>query len=346
MIRVRGGRRDSGLLLPLSDSLLPAAQRTDGSRGRRHPEPDHPRRGQFERDRDRIIHCAAFRRLEYKTQVFVNGEGDNYRTRLTHTLEVAQLARSIARGLHINEDLAEAAALSHDLGHTPYGHAGERELDALLAGEGGFNHNRQGLRVVDVLEKRYAAFDGLNLCYEVREAFIRHGGPDLAGTQGEFPPGDAPLLEVAAGIAADDIAYLAHDIDDGLFSGMLEFGALAEEELWRCAAGPDRFPDFSPTLRRTEGVRRLINLLVTDLLETTERNIVRLQLDSPAAVLAGGAGAVAFSPGVEAGRNSLKEFLFRNLYRHPDVAAIMEAAQGRLRQLFNRYAGDPDALPG
>ncbi|MDR2392152.1 MAG: deoxyguanosinetriphosphate triphosphohydrolase [Planctomycetota bacterium] len=325
--------------------MLPAAQRAAYSRGRRHPEPDHPRRGQFERDRDRIIHSAAFRRLEYKTQVFVNGEGDNYRTRLTHTLEVAQLARSIARGLRLNEDLAEAAALSHDLGHTPFGHAGERELDEILVGKGGFNHNRQGLRVVDILEKRYAAFDGLNLCYEVREAFVRHGGPIVAGTQDEFPPGDAPLLEVAAGIAADDIAYLAHDIDDGLFSGMLEFEALAEEALWRRVASQVDFSNFPPSLRRAEGVRRLINLLVTDLLETTEQNIIRLELDSPAMVRAAGEGAVAFSQKAEEQRKSLQDFLFRNLYRHPEVTAIMEAARDKLRQLFSRYAGDPGTLP-
>ncbi|MCC8179360.1 MAG: dNTP triphosphohydrolase, partial [Planctomycetes bacterium] len=203
---------------PQPDGLIPAAMRWSKSRGRPHNEDEHAFRNPFQRDRDRIIHAAAFRRLEYKTQVFVNGEGDHYRTRLTHTLEVCQIARTIARALGLNEDLAEAVALSHDLGHTPFGHAGERKLDELTRDIGGFNHNAQGLRVVDILEKRYAEFPGLNLTFEVREGFVRHGGPKVAAKYPEFSPSDAPLLEVAVTLAADDIAYLAHDIDDGLYS--------------------------------------------------------------------------------------------------------------------------------
>jgi dGTPase len=333
------------LLAPLSDHMLPAAQRAGAGRGRRHPEPEHPRRNPYERDRDRIIHSAAFRRLEYKTQVFVNGEGDNYRTRLTHTLEVTQLARAIARGLRLNEDLAEAAALSHDLGHTPFGHAGERELDSLMSGAGGFNHNRQGLRVVDVLEKRYADFAGLNLCHEVREAFVRHGGSAVAEGQDEFPKYDAPLLEVAASMAADDIAYLAHDVDDGLFSGMLSAAMLGGETLWRQASSPSGLAGLTPSLQRTEGVRRLINLLVTDLLAESGKNIVRLKLDSTEAVREAGGGAVAFSPEVENNKNSLKTFLARNFYRHPAVSAVMEEARTRLRQLFDFYSADAGNLP-
>ena len=333
------------LLSPLEDGLIPAAQRSGATRGRRHPEPEHSRRSPFQRDRDRVIHSAAFRRLEYKTQVFVNGEGDNYRTRLTHTLEVAQVARSLARGLGLNEDLAEAAALSHDLGHTPFGHAGERELDAILAAEGGFNHNRQGLRVVDILEARYAAFPGLNLCYEVREAFIRHGGASVAGSQAEFARDEAPLLEVAASMAADDIAYLAHDVDDGLFSGILGLDGLAGEELWREAVSFPGFAELSPSLQRAEGVRRLIDALVTDILETAAGNMVRLGIDSPWAARAAREPVVAFSPGMNRRRLSLKSFLFSHFYHHPGVMTVMEEASSRLRQLFHAYATNLLEMP-
>ena len=326
-------------LSPLEDGLIPAAQRSAASLGRRHPEADNPGRPPFQRDRDRIIHSAAFRRLEYKTQVFVNGEGDNYRTRLTHTLEVTQVARSIARGLGLNEDLAEASALSHDLGHTPFGHAGERTLDAILADEGGFNHNLQGLRVVDVVERRYAAFPGLNLSHEVREAFIRHGGAAAAASQDEFS------REVAAGMAADDIAYLAHDIDDGLFSGILDLDGLGEEELWLEAVSFPGFAGLPLSLQRTEGVRRLINLLITDVMETAAANIKRLGVDSPRSARASREPVVAFGAEMERRQKSLKAFLFNRFYRHPDVMAVMDEASSRLRRLFHAYADDPGEMP-
>ena len=332
-------------LQPLSDGLLPAAMRVGETRGRTHREDEHPFRSPFQRDRDRIIHSAHFRRLEYKTQVFVNGEGDNYRTRLTHTLEVTQIARTIARALHLNEDLAEAVALSHDLGHTPFGHAGERLLSGLMADAGGFDHNAQGLRVVDVLEQRYASFAGLNLSYEVREAFVRHGGAKVAASQTEFPTDDAPLLEVAATMVADDIAYLAHDIDDGLYSGILDPEELSAQALWRTATDVEGFDGFPRSLKRAEGVRRLINLLVTDLLENSRKNLAGMDINSVTQVRAGGEGIMSFSPKVEKNKNELKSFLFTNFYRHPNLMEVLEEAQEMLARLFDIYIGAPEKMP-
>ena len=336
----------SSILTPLPDGMIPAAMRAHQTRGRRYAEAEHAMRSAFQRDRDRVVHSAHFRRLEYKTQVFVNGEGDNYRTRLTHTLEVTQIARSIARFLRLNEDLAEAAALSHDLGHTPFGHAGERMLDSLMKDEGGFNHNAQGLRIVDLLESRYPDFDGLNLTYEVREAFVRHGGPGVTTAHPEFPPDDAPLLEVAATLAADDIAYLAHDIDDGLYSGLLHEDQLAPLDLWQDAiADEEGFAAFPRHLKRAQGVRRLINLLVTDVVEQTKSNIVRKNVDSPDKARAEEGGLLAFSPGIEEKKNALKGFLFDNLYRHANVMRVMEEAQGMLREIWSAYASGEKKMP-
>ncbi len=333
-------------LTPLKDGLLIAAMRDSATRGRRHPEEEHPYRGAFQRDRDRVIHSAHFRRLEYKTQVFVNGEGDNYRTRLTHTLEVTQIARSLARALRLNEDLAEAVALSHDLGHTPFGHAGERALDRLLEGEGGgFNHNFQGLRIVELLEERYAAFPGLNLTHEVREGFFQHGGRVQAAGCEAFSAGDSPLLEIAVTLIADDIAYIAHDIDDGLYSGLLVPGQLAEQPLWREATAGDNFAAFPDRLKRTEGVRRLINLLVTDAIEETRRNIVRKKIYTPNEVRGCGRTLVQFSEGIEEKKTALKNFLFHNFYRHPNVMEVMEKAQTMLEDVFLAFAEGGEVLP-
>lgn len=336
----------SSYLLIKPDGLIPAAMRDKDTRGRRFDEPEHPYRSRFQRDRDRVIHSAHFRRLEYKTQVFVNGEGDNYRTRLTHTLEVTQIARSIARALGVNEDLAEAAALSHDLGHTAFGHAGERVLNGLMENEGGFNHNAQGLRIVDILETRYASFPGLNLTFEVREAFVRHGGPRVAAIYPEYPYDDAPLLEVAATLVADDIAYIAHDIDDGLFSGLLEVVDLEKQDLWREATEGIVKKDFPLQLKRTEGVRRLINLLVSDVLKEAKTNIVRMELDSPDKVRAEkNKNIIFFSNEVEEKKESLKKYLFRNFYRHPTVMEDMEEAQGILRYLWDWYVVNYEKMP-
>lgn len=333
------------ILLPQDDGLLSAAMRDNASLGRRHDEREHPYRGRYQRDRDRIIHSAHFRRLEYKTQVFVNGEGDNYRTRLTHTLEVTQIARSISRALHLNEDLAEAVALSHDLGHTPFGHAGERVLERLMEGAGGFNHNAQGLRIVDVLESRYAAFPGLNLTYEVREGFVRHGGGRVAEVYPEFAPGEAPLLEVASTLVADDIAYLAHDIDDGLYSGLLAPEALEGQELWMDATRDADFESFPDNLKRTEGVRRLINLLVTDVLAESRANLIRKKIKNISDVRCQKSDLITFSPEVEDKKKTLKEFLFRNFYRHPNVMAELDICQTMLGRLFVHYAGAVEKMP-
>ena len=340
------GMAFSSLLRPRADGLLPAAMRFADSRGRVHAEPEHAFRNPFQRDRDRVLHSSSFRRLEYKTQVFVNGEGDHYRTRLTHTLEVSQISRTLARELGLNEDLAEAVALSHDLGHTPFGHAGERLLNRLLAGVGGFEHNIQGLRVVDVLEKRYAGFDGLNLTYETREAFVRHAGGGYGAADG-FPPGEAPLLEVAVTLLADDIAYLAHDIDDGLYSGILSEEDLRGVAIWSMAGidQVDGYDGLTPSLKRVEGVRRLINILVGDAVCATRENIMALELDSPDAVRRTMADAIAFSETTRTRKEDLKKYLYDNFYRHPNVMAVMENAQEILESLFRAYAGDPGKMP-
>lgn len=330
----------------LGDGLLPAAMRDGETRGRTRPEDEHPYRSRFQRDRDRIIHSAHFRRLEYKTQVFVNGEGDNYRTRLTHTLEVTQIARTVARALGINEDLAEAVALSHDLGHTPFGHAGERVLNELMRAEGGFNHNAQGLRIVDSLESRYPEFDGLNLTYEVREAFVRHGGAGVAAAYPEFAPDDSPLLEVAVTLVADDIAYIAHDIDDGLYSGLLDPERLMERKLWRAAAdGYAGFARLPLELKRTVGVRRLINILASDLLRQTKANLIRSGVMEPGAVRNEKKRLVTFSPEVGEEKRKLKKFLFDNLYRHPKVMLAMEEPRQIVQELWRRYAYAEEKMP-
>ncbi len=327
------------------ENTRPAAMNPANTRGRRFPEPEHPYRNAFQRDRDRIVHSAHFRRLEYKTQVFVNGEGDNYRTRLTHTLEVNQIARTIARALRLNEDLAEAVALSHDLGHTPFGHAGERVLNVLMAEEGGFDHNIQGLRIVDRLEARYAAFMGLNLTYEVREAFFQHAGRKITPETEEFTPARGMLLEVQATLVADDIAYIAHDIDDGLYSGLVKAEDLDACAVWREATAADCFAGFKPGLKRTEGVRRLINLLVSDAVETSRVNLEQQEYADISAIFAAKTPIVTFSPALEEKKNGLKKFLFENFYRHQAVMTVMGKAQAMLEELWRYYVAEPQQLP-
>src|SRR5215510_7061684 len=244
--------------------LAPWAMRSRDSRGRRHPEAEHPLRMVFQRDRDRIIHSTAFRRLEYKTQVFVNHEGDYYRTRLTHTVEAAQVTRTLARTLGLNEDLAEAVALAHDLGHTPFGHAGERTLDRLMQGHGGFDHNGQSLRIVETLEERYPRFRGLNLSWEVREGIVKHSTRYDRPQVAEYDASLAPCLEAQIVDFADEIAYSAHDVDDGLKSGMLDPDDLAVVPLWAEALTEveRRSPDAPLQIRRYQAVRRVIDRLV------------------------------------------------------------------------------------
>ncbi len=326
--------------------LSPVAALNALSKGRVHPEPEHEVRLAFERDRDRIIHCTAFRRMEFKTQVFFYHEGDYFRTRLTHSLEVAQISRSVALALSLNETLAEAVALAHDLGHTPFGHAGERVMDELVRGQGGFEHNRQSLRVVDLLEYRYPSFPGLNLTYEVRQGIAKHSSehdhPDIAGFGAGFPSLEAQIVDVA-----DEIAYNNHDLDDGLTSGKITLDQLQGIPLWRETADRSRadHPGISRSMLRHETVRRLINAQVSDLIRSVEANLRRLKVRTREEVAGCGEKLAAFSPEMSERNRELKGFLYRELYQHPDVKARAEGAQVIIRVLFQAYLADSSRLP-
>ncbi len=328
--------------------LAPYAAHSSQSRGRKYPQKEHPLRTVYQRDRDRVIHSAAFRRMEYKTQVFVNHEGDHYRTRLTHTIEVAQISRTIARALGLNEDLAEAIALVHDLGHTPFGHSGEDALNELMRDFGGFNHNRQSLRVVDFLERRYPDFPGLNLTYEVREGIIKHETWSPQILTEEFPPDERPTLEAALVDIADSIAYNSHDVDDGLSSGILDktdmeqvpifMEAVRESErLWR---------ELDPKLRRHSLVRLLVDWQVTDLISETAKNIGRYRIDSIDAVRRCHQQTISLSSPIAAKVEKLKKYLSDKMYRHPRLLATSEEARQIITTLFGRYKEDPSRLHG
>ena len=328
------------------------------SRGRRIPEAASPPRNEHQRDRDRVVHCTAFRRLVYKTQVFVNHEGDLFRTRLTHSLEVAQLSRSIARALALNEDLVEAIALAHDLGHTPFGHAGQDALDACMKAHGGFEHNLQSLRVVDRLEQRYPSFDGLNLTFETREGILKRCPRALAermeaaqpdGVAHRFVVGGEPSLEAQLCNLADEIAYAAHDIDDGVRSGLLSFDQLDAVPL--VARHRDAALREHPALagapeRRllSETLRRMLSAQVRDVTEHTRE---RLQANAPPDVQAVRASPplVGFSPEMRQEAVALKRLLFAALYRHPQVERTTSRAREVLRALFDGYAQAPRELP-
>ena len=320
------------------------------SRGRRHPEPPSPTRSEFQRDRDRIVHCAAFRRLEYKTQVFVNHEGDLFRTRLTHSIEVAQIARSVSRCLRLDEDLVEAIALAHDLGHTPFGHAGQDALDACMKPWGGFEHNLQSLRVVDELEQRYAAFDGLNLCFETREGILKHCSAANARRLGElgerFLARRQPSLEAQVANLADEIAYNNHDIDDGLRSGLVRLDALDSLALFgrHRAAAQAAHPGLEGRRLVHETIRRMIDELVTDLIGETGRRIADARVRSIDEVRAAPPLA-AFTDRIRAQSAELKRFLFTQLYRHERVSAVMDRARTIVEELFAWYRADPGLLP-
>jgi dGTPase len=332
----------------LEDQLLaPFAMRSAASRGRVYPEQEHAFRTAFQRDRDRIIHSTAFRRLEYKTQVFVNHEGDYYRTRLTHTMEAAQITRTIAKSLRLNADLAEAVALAHDLGHTPFGHAGERVLNDLMQPHGGFEHNAQSLRLVDELEERYPLFRGLNLTWEVREGIVKHTPPYDKPLAQRFAPGEAPSLEAQMVDCTDEIAYNSHDIDDGLKSGLLSFEQLDAVRIWRDAyrAVRDQHPTASQRILRYQALRRIIDLLVTDLIVSIERRLAAERVEAPADLRALGSPVVAFSPDVDAQRLELKAFLMDNLYRHYRVVRMAEKAKRVMTELFEAYMAEPHQLP-
>jgi dGTPase len=320
------------------------------SRGRRLPEESSATRNEFGRDRDRIIHSNAFRRLEYKTQVFVNHEGDLFRTRLTHSIEVAQLARAVARQLHLNEDLAEAISLAHDLGHTPFGHAGQDALNDCMRAHGGFEHNLQSLRVVDVLEERYGAFDGLNLTFETREGLLKHCTREAAeqlGDVGErFLNGTSPTLEAQLANFADEIAYNNHDVDDGLRSGLIELGQLLEVPLFKrhWDIAHNLYPQASERRRINETVRRMINTLVTDLAATSRANIEQHQPGS-AGDVRNSPVMIAYSPTLEQESLTLKRFLRDALYQHYKVQRMSTKGRRIVRELFEAFMSDARLMP-
>ena len=332
------------------NDLASYAARSNASRGRKFQEPHKDDRPNFERDRDRIIHCAAFRRLEYKTQVFVNHEGDYYRTRLTHSLEVAQIARGIARRLKLNEDLAETLALAHDLGHTPFGHTGEHVLNRLMQEHGGFEHNRQSLRIVDHLEERYPGIEGLNLTYETREGIIKHASDyDKPGNDAakEFEPDLQPTLEAQIIDLADEIAYNNHDIDDGLKAGYLELSELRQVSLWEetyCKV-KKKFPglDFERQIYQT--ISHLIGLLINDLVRTTESCLSERKIETSEDVRTNGGRIVAFSAELAAKNKELKRFLMQKLYTHYKVERMRVKSERFITLLFQCYSENPTLLP-
>jgi dGTPase len=331
-------------------SLATYAARPELSRGRRYPEPDAPGRSAFQRDRDRVIHSSAFRRLEYKTQVFVNHEGDLFRTRLTHSLEVAQIGRAIARQLGVNEDLVEAIALAHDLGHTPFGHAGQDALHECMKEHGGFEHNLQSLRVVDELEERYGGFNGLNLAFETREGILKHCSIENARRLGEvgerFLQKRQPSLEAQIANLADEIAYNNHDIDDGLRSGLLQLGQLEDVPLFAHHAREVRaqFPQIGERRMVNETVRRMINALIVDLATETARRIEAVRPASIDDVRRAGPLA-AFSAEVREAADALKSFLLHNLYRHYRVMRMTTKARRVVTELFRAFHDEPRLLP-
>ena len=327
--------------------LAPFASLSRESRGRRHPEAEPPYRTAFQRDRDRIIHSTSFRRLEYKTQVFVYHEGDHYRNRLTHSLETAQVGRSLARMLSLNEDLIEAVALAHDLGHAPFGHAGERVLDDMMREWGGFEHNRQSLRVVEVIEHRYPGFRGLNLTWEAREGLAKHHTDFDAPDAGEYAPGALPSLEAQVVNLADEIAYTAHDLDDGIASELISFRSLHEAPLWEaCYRESEALaPGESARLTCAGAIRALIGLLIADCAEATLASLAELGIRSPDDARTAPRTAACLSQVMEAQFRELKAFLSRTLYHHYRVRRMEVKAERVLGELFAAYVDDPDLLP-
>ena len=342
------------------DQLAPWACRPEASRGRLQAEPESATRTCFQRDRDRIIHSAAFRRLEYKTQVFVNHEGDFFRTRLTHSLEVSQIARSICRALRLNEDLAEALALAHDLGHPPFGHAGEDALKEMMQPYGGFDHNAQSLRVVTFLERRYAEFDGLNLTWESLEGVVKHNGPLLSPDARPLPwaiadyvEGHDLQLDTFAGpeaqvaSLADDIAYNNHDIDDGLRAGLFDLDDLREVPLVgeMFESVRSRYPGIEMTRLIHESVRRLIGHMVDDLIAETRRRIAEVGPRSADDIRRCGRPVAAFSPEMRENDRALKGFLLERMYRHYKLNRMTSKARRLVRDLFRLFVGEPECLP-
>ncbi|HBO84027.1 MAG: deoxyguanosinetriphosphate triphosphohydrolase [Deltaproteobacteria bacterium GWC2_42_11] len=328
--------------------LVIYAMKSKCSRGRRYKENEHPFRTAFQRDRDRIIHCNAFRRLEYKTQVFVYHEGDHYRTRLTHSIEVSQIARTIARALNLNEDVAEAIALAHDLGHTPFGHTGEKTLNKLMKDYGGFEHNLQSLRIVENLENRYPNFKGLNLVWEVREGIVKHSSEhDRHDVLTEYEPEKAPCLEAQIVDIADEIAYNNHDIDDGISSGMLDVEQLSSIGLWRenfeRVAKEYHMEGFK--VLKSQTIIRIINGQATDLINQILKSIKEKGMETHEDIRNAGAVIARFSPDMERKNRELKNFLKENLYNHHRVIRMADKADRIIKHLFKVYENDPRLLP-
>ncbi len=333
------------------ENLAPYASNSASSRGRVYAEESPTYRNQYQRDRDRIIHSAAFRRLEYKTQVFVNHEGDLFRTRLTHSLEVAQIARSIARELNLHEDLAEAIALSHDLGHTPFGHAGQTALNQSMKEFGGFEHNQQSLRVVDKLEQKYAEFNGLNLMFETREGILKHCSVKNAKELGEvaqrFIDGTQPSLEAQLVDLSDETAYSNHDVDDGLRYGLISFDELMDIKLFsgQYEKVKKKYNDLNERRLIHEIIRRMINVMVVDLIDTSRSNIEKAGLKSLDDVRKQKKPLISFSEDMAAQNLELKQFLRKNLYQHYRVHRMSTKALDILTSLFNAFMNDIRILP-
>ncbi|MGR3319071.1 MAG: deoxyguanosinetriphosphate triphosphohydrolase [Candidatus Anammoxibacter sp.] len=350
--------------------LAPYAMKCSLSKGRKFAEDEHPYRSIFQRDKDRVIHCTSFRRLEYKTQVFVNHEGDYYRTRLTHTMEVTQISRSIARALNLNEDLTEAIALSHDLGHTPFGHSGEDALEELMKGHGGFDHNFHALRVVDLLEKRYPEFPGLNLSWEVKESILKHGFDSNKSYEhfqdrfdcdernqllikdifSKFDKDLQPLLEAQLVDIADSIAYDNHDIDDGLKAGIINENDLKEVELWRFASEKvkgqyDKLDGYNADVRIAQTIKFLIDMEATNLIEHTTLMINEYGIKTIEDVRNAPKRILSFSPELANQKKELQEFLLEYVYKHYRVIRMADKAKRFIEELFTSFIKNPRQLP-
>ena len=333
----------------------PYAVHPAASRGRLHPEPESPTRSPFQRDRDRVIHSTAFRRLQYKTQVFVNHEGDFFRTRLTHTIEVAQIARSLARALGLDEDLTEALALAHDLGHPPFGHAGEEALNLAMKPFGGFDHNAQSLRVVTLLESRYAAFDGLNLTWETLEGLVKHNGPVSKppayvaeyDARHKLDLGTQPSAEAQVAALADDIAYHSHDLDDGLRARLFDVADIAHLPVvgTALAAARQASLDMPPARLRHETIRRVIDAMVTDLIAETTRRIARLAPKDADAIRRARRRVVAFAEPMAEANQAIKDFLYARMYRHWRVNRMTSKARKLTEALYRLLLAEPILLP-
>jgi dGTPase len=329
-----------------NETLAPYGMRSRHSRGRAYPDDEHPYRTAYQRDRDRILHTTAFRRLEYKTQVFVVTEGDYYRTRLTHTLEVAQIGRTIARALGANEDLTEAICLVHDIGHPPFGHSGEYTLNKLMVDHGGFDHNQQALRIVEQLERRFPDWPGLNLTYEVREGIVKHETEYDVSSAGQFEPDKRGLLEAQIANAADEIAYNAHDVDDGLRAGLFAPRDMDGLELWELVRDSLGWngQEFNDVWRHRL-IRRLIGLEVTDVVTTTSKNLHAADVKSVDDLRNLDHNVVSFSEEMRARNRPHKDFLYQRMYRHYRVLRMQAKAERLLQQLFEAYVNEPRQMP-